>query len=155
MGVAYDDGTPAIYDISTMNVVKCRPAHGELVLSVFFSHDEDYLCSTGNDGVLKVFNIQGDNYKTPSLKYEYTISRYFDKKSNPEQILRGMFNPTDTMIACPGKPYLQVIEKNGLIFQEVFRTGIRHEKDITICHWINNEVLITGGKDNKISIWNF
>lgn len=154
LGVATGDGVPAIYDVETKNIVKCRPGHIEVVLSVFFSHDEKFLCSTGVDGHLKVFSIEGDNYQTPALVFDYKICKDVNRANNPQQILRGMFNPSDTMIACPGKAFLQVIERNNGIFHETYKMGIRHEKEITICQWANNEVLITGGLDNHIRIWN-
>ena len=82
LGLAYAAGTPAIYDMEGKNMIKCRPGHIDIVLSVFFSNDEKYFCSTGNDGYLKVFSIEGDDYLSPSLKFDCKISKDINRLHN-------------------------------------------------------------------------
>lgn len=89
------------------------------------------------------------------MKFDYKISKDLNRNENCQQILRGMFNPTDTLIACPGKPFLQLIECHKDLFHETYKMGIKHEKEISICHWQNKNVLVTGGLDVAVKIWNY
>lgn len=155
LGVAYGESTPGVFNFRKKTLAKCEPAHKGTIVSVFFSHDENYFCSTSNDGVLKIFSLEMDNYLHPVFKFKCSIAEPFERTDNPQQVLKGMFDPTDTVIAYPGKPYLQVIENYDNTFNSTCSTNIRHKKDIVICHWINNNVLLTGGNDNCMSIWNY
>lgn len=66
-----------------------------------------------------------------------------------------MFNPDNTIIACPGRSYLQVIEISKGKFNDSLKTGIKHSAELSICHWHTNNILITGGLDDTIRVWNF
>jgi WD40 repeat protein len=57
LAIASEEPTAVLYDYDKKMFVKCRPGHSGSVCSVFFSPDERYICSTGTDGVLKVFRI--------------------------------------------------------------------------------------------------
>jgi WD40 repeat protein len=57
--------------------VKCRPGHINSVLSVMFSPDEKYVCSTSLDGTLKIYKF--DAQLDPQLFYTFQIC-------NPKEI---------------------------------------------------------------------
>lgn len=79
LGVASTEGIPAFLDMESKNLTKCRPGHIEYVTSVFFSHNEKYLCSTGADGYLRLYLIENEHYKSPQLKFECKISADFNR----------------------------------------------------------------------------
>ena len=66
-----------------------------------------------------------------------------------------MCNPNNTLIACPGKAYLQMVEVHDGKFSEFVRAEIKHTSDITLCHWQTEVILVTTGLDNFVRIWNY
>lgn len=89
-----------VYNLARKKAVKCRPGHSNSVLSVMFSPDEKYVCSTSLDGNLKIYRF--DAQLDPQLAYTLQVCPPTDISSD----LVAAFNPESTMIAVPGKPIL-------------------------------------------------
>lgn len=137
-----------VYNLSKQKAVKCRPGHSNSVLSVMFSPDEKYVCSISLDGTLKIYKF--DAQLDPQLFSTLQICAPSEVPSD----LVAAFNPESTVIAVPGKPVLELMESEEFSFRPKQQQKIKHDKPITICFWFSSHVLITGGLDNTVALWN-
>lgn len=71
LAIGSQDPLMVVYNLAKKKAVKCRPGHSNAVLSVMFSPDEKYVCSTSLDGYLKIYKF--DAQFDPQLFYTMHI----------------------------------------------------------------------------------
>lgn len=54
----------------------------------------------------------------------------------------------------PGKAILELVEYKDVSFRATPQPKIKHDRPITICFWFSSVLLVTGGMDNSIALWN-
>ena len=76
LAIASGSDTAIVYDWYAKKGVKCRPGHTESVLSVWMSNNEKYICSTGTDGYLRVYEMGGEE---ATSSHTFRISKEINK----------------------------------------------------------------------------
>lgn len=147
LAIASEEQNLVVYDYAKKQFVKCRPGHSGSLLTVFFSPDEKVVCSTGTDGYLRAYKMDEAG--------EWTLlSSFHICPKTPSSSLAGCFNPKGSLIAVPGRPVLQQIDVLTDKLLLTLNPSIKHESDITLCHWQTNEAILTACS-KTLCAWNY
>lgn len=140
-----------IFDINSNNC-QVLAGHSGIILSVSVSHDGKYICTSGKDNTIRIWDIE--NFRCVGLATEHTADVScvaFTKKSN-NYVFSGS---QDKTIKAWDVRNLTQISASSEVFKYKSKTSTKaHEKDVNALSVApNDKLLATASQDKLIKIW--
>ena len=153
------------YDIETAEIAAKLTSHGGRVKSIDFSPDGKLLASCGDDGLLRIMNLENDELAaTINVRDEQSTSLFGSLLGTAMEILVKQTNDLDLSISDvafgPDGRLLATAGSSGKIklwdtktFTRMY-TFVRSESVITVTFSPDGVLLATAGRNQKPTIWN-
>lgn len=136
--VASHSGEFTLWNGMTFNFETIMQAHDTAVLSLNYSHNDDWLLSGDQDGVLKFWQPNFNNVNVVN--------------AHGDGIRDVVFSPTDSkFVTASDDSTLKIFNFSNAKEEKVLKG---HNWDVKCCDWHSTKgLIVSGSKDNLIKLW--